>query len=64
VYQHGQRGAVVTAAARTRASTVGPADVPIATVMDCVAVPVKPEVDAIESIRTFDHAIWDWLEHH
>lgn len=51
VCRHGRPVGVVTAAALTRATTAGPADVPIASFID-VAVPFKPEADAIESIRT------------
>jgi hypothetical protein len=53
---------VVTAAALAPAHTASRADAPIATVLDHVTVPVNPDVDANETVRTFTRAAWDWLE--
>ncbi|MGH9230150.1 MAG: hypothetical protein ACRD07_15750 [Acidimicrobiales bacterium] len=53
---------VVTAAALTTRSAASSADAPVTTVMDHVTVPVEPDADAKETVRTFTRAAWDWLE--
>jgi CBS domain-containing protein len=67
VYRNGRPVVVVTAAALATAALAsarmaGRADAPIGTVMDYVAVPVDRQADAMETVRVFDHAAWDWLK--
>lgn len=63
VYRYGHPVGVVTAGALASASMARGEDAPITTVMDYVAVPVDRKADALEVIRTFDSAAWDWLKH-
>jgi CBS domain-containing protein len=62
VYRQGRPIGVVTAVALTRASTAGHANLPIATVMDYVAVPLDRNADTLDIIRSLDNAAWDWLK--
>jgi hypothetical protein len=50
---------IVTAAALARARNPPRADVPLTAVMDFVAVPV----DALDTVRWFNRAVWNWLTH-
>jgi CBS domain-containing protein len=62
VYRNGQPVGVVTSGALVSASMARGEGAPISTVMDYVAVPVDRRADALEVIRTFDSAAWDWLK--
>jgi CBS domain-containing protein len=63
VYRNGRPVGVVTSGALASATMARGEDAPISTVMDYVAVPVDRKADALEVIRTFDSAAWDWLKH-
>jgi CBS domain-containing protein len=63
VYRAGRPVGVVTAAALVRARNSLRADVPLAAVMDFVAVPVDARAEALEIVHRFNRAAWDWLTH-
>jgi CBS domain-containing protein len=62
VYRNGRPVGVVSSGALVSASMARGEDASISSVMDYVAVPVDRRTDAIEIIRTFDSAAWDWLK--
>jgi hypothetical protein len=59
VFQSDRPVGVVTAAALASAHTSNGL---VLTVMDHVTVPVNPRADAAETVSTFTHAAWHWLE--
>jgi CBS domain-containing protein len=63
VYRNGRPVGVVTVAALTRARGGRRPDMPLAAVMDYVAVPVETHADAQTTLHRFNQAAWDWLKH-
>jgi CBS domain-containing protein len=63
VYGNGRPVGVVTAAALARARGGRRPDMPLAAVMDYVAVPVETHADAQTTLHRFNQAAWDWLKH-
>ena len=61
VYGNGGPVGVVTAAALAHAAKPAHGDVPVARVMDYVAVHVDTNTNADETVRTFTDTAWDWL---
>jgi hypothetical protein len=61
VYCQGVPAGIVTAATLDQAVVEGACDVPVAAVMDYVAVPVEPGSDAETTLKSFSRAAWAWL---
>jgi hypothetical protein len=61
VYRKGRPVGVVTATALTWACDERHTDVPVAAVMDYVAVPVDANLSARTTVHRFTRAAWDWL---
>jgi hypothetical protein len=63
VYQAGRPVGVVTAAALIAARDGAHSELPVAALMDYVAVPVDAHADTLTIVHRFSQAAWDWLKH-